>query len=520
MTFPEASGMPPIAARQIDSAAVSLSDGTERTVVEANGSYSACDVWFLVPNEWPINVALRLYAKLGGMRTLLRLIYLADAAATPVEGLSSGIALSVRGRPCDGFELTAQRTSGGALTNGKFSLQVWSASEPTGVVGGAPLGITPITPVRGEASVAVMAAEVTDSGPIEERLRYVRVTSGGQLMARVEGNGASGTPSGGVLSVQGPGAGGLLTVQGAGAGGILTVQGPGTAGAFSLEGIVEVGGKGSAGDPSGGVLTVQGPGTTGQLTVTGDQSGGAHMVVGAGTGGAPSGGVVTVQGHGASGALTVPQGAAAAASGRWPVYLSDAAAAQGVVGNPLFVRLSDGSAAFGSATNPLHARAIHDTAAYAAASAVVTGPTTAASVKSLAYLWRAASKRVEIQRIVIAFADNADTSGRLSFRGARITAENGTPGGTSLTPDLLDKGDLAATATFRYGANAPTRATVDTFVGFQNGAQGNFIWDATTYGKPIVLRGGQSEGFEIRAVAEKAFTTGMFLFVSMLWNEI
>ena len=53
------------------------------------------------------------------------------------------------------------------------------------------------------------------------------------------------------------------------------------------------------------------------------------------------------------GAVTADQGAAAAAAGRWPVYLSDGAAAQGVVANPFFTRLSDGAAAQGNLANPL-----------------------------------------------------------------------------------------------------------------------------------------------------------------------
>ncbi len=54
--------------------------------------------------------------------------------------------------------------------------------------------------------------------------------------------------------------------------------------------------------------------------------------------------------------VTADQGAAAAAAGRWPMYLSDGAAAQGVVANPLFARLSDGAAAQGTQANPLFNR--------------------------------------------------------------------------------------------------------------------------------------------------------------------
>jgi hypothetical protein len=55
-------------------------------------------------------------------------------------------------------------------------------------------------------------------------------------------------------------------------------------------------------------------------------------------------------------AITANQGAANTAVNRWPVYLSDGANAQGVVGNPFFSRLSDGAATQGTQTNPLFAR--------------------------------------------------------------------------------------------------------------------------------------------------------------------
>jgi len=55
-------------------------------------------------------------------------------------------------------------------------------------------------------------------------------------------------------------------------------------------------------------------------------------------------------------AITANQGTANTAVNRWPVYLSDGANAQGVVGNPFFNRLSDGAAAQGVVANPLFSR--------------------------------------------------------------------------------------------------------------------------------------------------------------------
>jgi hypothetical protein len=56
-----------------------------------------------------------------------------------------------------------------------------------------------------------------------------------------------------------------------------------------------------------------------------------------------------------SGASTVTanQGTPAVQANRWPVFLSDGAAAQGTQTNPLFGRLSDGTNPLGTATNPL-----------------------------------------------------------------------------------------------------------------------------------------------------------------------
>jgi hypothetical protein len=53
------------------------------------------------------------------------------------------------------------------------------------------------------------------------------------------------------------------------------------------------------------------------------------------------------------GVVLANQGAPAVQANRWPVFLSDGAAAQGLVANPLFTRLSDGAAAVGTTANPL-----------------------------------------------------------------------------------------------------------------------------------------------------------------------
>lgn len=219
---------------------------------------------------------------------------------------------------------------------------------------------------------------------------------------------------------------------------------------------------------------------------------------------------------------TVKQGEPAASAGRWPVFLSDGSAAQGLAASPLFVRLSDGTAAAGTAANPLPTRAVCTLASFSVASDVVTGPTTVGSVISLAYLWGNTAKRIEIHRIDVSWM-GGDTAGQLAVRGCFITALDAAPGGTALLPLGHERSDTA-TAAFRYAATrAPTRVTplVDSFaVAAKGGDPGLYTWEADDYGKPIVLRPSTQEGFEVRAVGAAAFTSSMKLVVTMHWVEI
>jgi hypothetical protein len=231
---------------------------------------------------------------------------------------------------------------------------------------------------------------------------------------------------------------------------------------------------------------------------------------------------------GVGGSVTSAQGAAAAAAGRWPVYLSDGTAAQGTAANPVRVEPVTGGATFGTATNPTHTRLIADRVTYSSGPTILlTGPTTASTAITLGYLFRSTTKRIEIHRILIGYG-GTDTAGYLTFRGTRMGAENASPGGTALSPAGIpfEASDPAATATFRVptGASAvsavTSRSATDLFViGVKGNSTGQIVWSSKEFGKPIVIRNNVTEGFEIRAFADVGFTTAMRISLTIEWTE-
>ncbi len=451
--------------RLVESAAIGLPDETERVALQHVGQASACDVWFSVPPDWEF-VLLKLYGKLGSLRVLLHSVAIRDAGGITLAGRLSGIALSLRGRPCASFELTAQRGPGDPLTDGRFVAQFWSDQQLPSVAGGAPFGEIGFTPTTGGADIALVAGKATDSGDPSDRFKLLRVDSSGALHVvapdpldvtlagtlAVEGTGTSGTPTGRILTVQGPNAG------------VLAVSATGT---------------GTAGSPAGGVLTVQGP------------SGGTLQVAGGGSSGSPSGGVLSVQGVSGGTGISVEQG----------LGTGDSA-------NTWVVQLSDGDT-FHSDSYPLPVKVRRPLVAYSASTGIVTGPTTVSTAVSLGYLWRSASLKVEIVRILVSWQPGSATAGELSIRGARITAQHASPMGTTPTPERHDIGDGSAGAVFRAApTGAPTRSSTDMFVVTTRWNQSDrYEWNAESFGKPIVLRAGQSEGFEVRAFADVAIAT-------------
>lgn len=129
------------APRVLESASTTVStSGTEVTILSEAGAFSCCDVWFSVPAAaWLPRVVLRLYGKLGRARVLLRQVSLEKAPVTLSDegATASGVAISIRGRPCDGFELTAEASAGDSLTDGAFYLQLWDAAVEPSTAGGS-----------------------------------------------------------------------------------------------------------------------------------------------------------------------------------------------------------------------------------------------------------------------------------------------------------------------------------------------------------------------------------------------
>jgi len=198
----------------------------------------------------------------------------------------------------------------------------------------------------------------------------------------------------------------------------------------------------------------------------------------------------------------VGQGAAGPPSSRWPVFLSDGAAERGSVASALHIQKSDRRAAY-------------------YASAVVGSGTGTTTNKSLLYVWNArTSTRAEIRRVTIAYLAGAGTSA-LTVRGAHMTAQAGTVGGTSITPLPFDPSDGASAMTSVVGANAPTQVALDVLLfAVPITATGTFVWTWTDLGKPIVLPAGVDGGFEIRVDVSAAATTEMKLHVSIEWLEL
>lgn len=164
---------------------------------------------------------------------------------------------------------------------------------------------------------------------------------------------------------------------------------------------------------------------------------------------------------------------------------------------------------------------------------IVSVPTTASTTTSIAYVFHGASvtKRYEIYRIELEVEGptSASTAGQqTSLRIGRITAENGTPGGTAQGVGAVDQADNVSGGVFRTGATgAPTRAGSD-FVTkqIQTVAQNvhhSFVWDAMCYdgGKPLVCRPSVAEGWEVRAVTNgTALGSAVTVSATFFWKEI
>jgi hypothetical protein len=207
------------------------------------------------------------------------------------------------------------------------------------------------------------------------------------------------------------------------------------------------------------------------------------------------------------------------------------AAANGavIVGNPNLIAGSDGYNVRNIRTDNLGniqtVEARNNYATYAASNpdgastGILLGTTT-----SVIYLFHPSteSKSYQVKRILISATGGTGTA-TYSIRADFITAQAGTPGGTLVTPQPLNRSDIASNAIVRINANAPTRLGNDPWsICLVPG--NNFVFDLASNiydGKAITLRGGISEGIEVRIViGGLALLTASRVSAALEWVEV
>jgi hypothetical protein len=162
-----------------------------------------------------------------------------------------------------------------------------------------------------------------------------------------------------------------------------------------------------------------------------------------------------------------------------------------------------------------------DTSTYAAATVYANLSLSVNSTMSLAYLWHPSSlnKTYNLQKVVVN-TDSGGGSTRMAVRLTRITAENNTPGGSTLVPLALNSASPASGATVRISANAPTRAATDictsTFIG---NTTSSVIFDFPIDVSGPVCRAGVAEGWELRLEIATPLLSGLRMGVQFLWTE-
>lgn len=140
----------------VDSGAISLVGEDEVVVASEPGHYASCDVWVDVPSEWG-DVTMRLYARLKAARVLLREIRM--DGIVPLDGDQYvGLGASVRGRPCDAFEVTCEAPDLESRPPGRVYMQLLSAAGATSAITREPGASPSPAPLVAAALVARDAA--------------------------------------------------------------------------------------------------------------------------------------------------------------------------------------------------------------------------------------------------------------------------------------------------------------------------------------------------------------------------
>ena len=100
----------------------------EGSLAVAKGTWSNCDVWVVAPDSWgAVNAArVRLYGlqDLGRQRLAVSDLWLAGFTQS-AGGWRTWLAASVRGRVCDGFEVTGASPGGASLPPAWVYLRCW-----------------------------------------------------------------------------------------------------------------------------------------------------------------------------------------------------------------------------------------------------------------------------------------------------------------------------------------------------------------------------------------------------------
>ena len=143
-------------------------------------------------------------------------------------------------------------------------------------------------------------------------------------------------------------------------------------------------------------------------------------------------------------------------------------------------------------------------------------------------LWHHSSNTtpIHIRRVTITTGYGTVPAGcGVQWTVRRITAENGTPGGTDVTPCPVDAADSASTLVSTTGRvrtlpAAPTAASGSSIVEWMSGVfEDQFEWTSSPHGKPIELRASQSEGIEIRYDNVGTQSVGIIYSVAVEWTE-
>jgi len=148
---------------------------------------------------------------------------------------------------------------------------------------------------------------------------------------------------------------------------------------------------------------------------------------------------------------------------------------------------------------------------------VSTG-TTSGTVTSILYLWRPASVPGAARVHHLEIHGSAGAAGSYLIRIARITAENGTPGGTLQPHAKFDPESPTSPMVGRSGAAAPTRSAADYFTDSMSGSVESDVHLENHWGMlPVVLVPGS--GLEVRTEITSTLSQAAALAVSIGWTE-